>query len=159
MKTLVVYYTRTGNSKFAAEIIAAELGADLEEVVDLKNRQGRLAFLQGGRDAGRAKETSIAQTKKNPVDYELIILVQPIWNRSPTPAIRTYIMKNDFAGKKVALFFSDSSLGLGQAIEKTKALLPNSKFLSEFAISAKGFKNKEEAKKKIAEWCFKLKKA
>ena len=40
MKTLVIYYTREGNSKFAAEAIAAELGADIEEVIDLKNRQG-----------------------------------------------------------------------------------------------------------------------
>lgn len=38
MKTLIIYYTRTGNSKFAAETIAAELGADTEEIIDLKNR-------------------------------------------------------------------------------------------------------------------------
>ncbi len=159
MKTLVVYYTRTGNSKFAAETISAELGADIEEIVDLKNRQGKLEFLRGGRDAGRAKETLIAQTKRTPADYDLIIVAQPIWNRSPTPAIRTYLTKNDFSGKKLALFFSDSFLGLDQAIEKTKTLMSNSVFLSEFAMSVKSFKNKEEAKKKIVEWCDTLKKA
>ena len=158
MKTLVVYYTRTGNSKFAAETISAELGADIEEVVDLKNRQGKLEFLRGGRDAGRAKETLIAQTKRTPADYDLIIVAQPIWNRSPTPAIRTYLTKNDFSGKKLALFFSDSSLGLDQAIEKTKVLMPNSTFVGEFALPVKGFKKKEETKKKIAEWCNTLKK-
>jgi flavodoxin len=61
MKTLVIYYTRSGNAKFMAETIAAELGADIEEVIDLKNRQGRLAFLPAGRDAMRGKETEIAQ--------------------------------------------------------------------------------------------------
>ena len=65
MKTLVIYYSRTGNTKFATETIAAELGADIEEVIDLKNRQGRLAFLSAGRDAISGKETKIAQTKKN----------------------------------------------------------------------------------------------
>jgi flavodoxin len=153
VKTLVVYYTRTGNSKFAAEIIATELGADLEEIVDLKNRQGKFSFLRSGKDAGSAKETQITPIKKIPNDYDLLIIVQPIWNRSPTPAIRTYINKYNLSGKKVALFFSDSSIGLGKAIKKTKALMPNSTFFSELDISAKGFKSKEEAKKKIVEWC------
>jgi len=60
LKTLVVYYSRTGNAKFMAETIAAELGSDLEEVIDLRNRQGKLAFLPAGRDAMRGRETEIA---------------------------------------------------------------------------------------------------
>jgi len=79
MRTLVVYYTRTGNTKFAAETIAAEIGADIEEVVDLKNRQGKLAFISSGRDAMQGKETEIAQTKRTPTDYDLIIIGQPVW--------------------------------------------------------------------------------
>ncbi len=151
MKTLVVYYTRTGNAKFAAETIAAELGADVEEVIDMKNRQGRLAFLSNGRDAMGGKETEISPTNKKPADYDLIIIGQPVWAGNPTPAIRTYLNKNDLSGKKVGLFFSDS--GVGQAIEKTKALIPNSTFVGELALPAKGFENKEETKNKITEWC------
>jgi flavodoxin len=137
-----------------AETIAAELGADIEEVIDLKNRQGRLAFLPAGRDAMRGKETEIAQTKRTPTDYDLIIIGQPVWAGSPTPAIRTYLNKNDLSGKKVAVFFSDTNLG--KAVEKTKALMPNSTFVGELALS-KALENKEEAKKKIAEWCNTLK--
>ena len=61
---------------------------------------------------------------------------------------------NDLSGKKVALFFSDSNLG--QAVEKTKALMPNSTFVGELALP-KALENKEETKKKIAEWCNTLK--
>ena len=157
MKTLVIYYTRTGNAKFAAETIAGELGADIEEVIDLKNRQGRLAFLSAGRDAMSGKETEISKTKRTTTDYDLIIIAQPVWAGSPTPAIRTYLNKNDLSGKKVALFFSDSKLG--QAVEKTKALMLNSTFVAELAMPAKALENKEEAKKKIAEWCNTLKMA
>jgi flavodoxin len=156
MKTLVVYYTRTGNSKFAAETIAAELGADIEEVVDLKKRQGRLAYMSCGRDAMREKETEIAPTKRNPADYDLIVIAQPVWAFSPTPAIRTYVNRSDLSGKKVALFFGGSNLR--QAIEKTKALMPNSTFVSELAVN-EPLNNKEEAKNKIAEWCNTLKTA
>ena len=154
MKTLLVCYTRTGNSKFAAETIAAELGADMEEVVDLKNRKGRLAFLSAGRDAMQGKLTEIEQTTKNPLDYDLIVIAQPVWAGSPTPAIRTYLKKNDLSGKKLALFFSDSS---HKAVEKTKAILPNSTFVGELALPAKEFENKKEAQKKIVDWCHTLK--
>ena len=155
MKTLVIYYTRTGNTKFAAETIAAELGADLEEVIDLKNRQGRLAFMSNGRDAMQGKETQIGPTTRNPIDYDLIIIGQPIWAGNPTPAIRTYVNKNDLSGKKVALFFSDA--GLGQTIEKIKALMPKATLLGEIVLPAKSFENKDEVKKKIVEWCNTLK--
>jgi flavodoxin len=155
MKTLVLYYTRTGNTKFVAETIAAELGADAEEVTDLKNRQGKLGWLSAGRDAMGAKETEISQTKRVPTDYDLIIIGQPVWARNPTPAIRTYLNKNDLSGKKVALFLSD--INLGQAVEKIKALMPNSTLVGELVLSAKDLENKEETKKKIAEWCNTLK--
>ena len=156
MKTLVIYYTRTGNAKFIAETIAAGLGADIEEIVDLKSRQGKLSFISAGRDAMRAKETEIAQTKRTPTDYSLIVIGQPVWAGNPTPAIRTYMNKNDLSGKKVALFFSD--VNLGQAVEKTKTLMPNSTFVGELALP-KPLENKEETKKKVAEWCSTLKTA
>ena len=157
MKTLVVYYSLSGNTKFAAETIAAELGADIEEVVDLKKRQGKLAFLSNGRDAGQGKETEIASIQKNAADYETIIVGTPIWNKNPTPAIRTYLNRNNLAGKKVGLFFSDSSFGLKQAIERTKMLVPNAVIAGDFALAAKDFGNREAAKTKIAEWSQSLK--
>jgi hypothetical protein len=58
------------------------------------------------------------------------------------------------SGKKVAVFFSDTNLG--QAIEKTKALMPKSTFVGELALS-KPIENKEETKKKTTEWCNTLK--
>jgi flavodoxin len=36
MKSLVVYYSRTGKTRFVAETVAALLGSDIEEIVDLK---------------------------------------------------------------------------------------------------------------------------
>ena len=42
MRSLVVYYSRTGNAKSVAEKVAWELKAETEELVDLKNRRGWL---------------------------------------------------------------------------------------------------------------------
>lgn len=155
MKSLVVYYSRTGNAKFVAETVAAELGSDIEEVVDLKKREGKLGWMSAGRDASGGKQTEIAPTTKNPKDYDFIVIGTPVWAWNPSAAIRTYLSKNDLSGKKVALFFTLDN-NLRQAIEKTKALMPNAQIVGELALK-KALENKEGTEKKIADWCSTLK--
>lgn len=154
MKSLVVYYTRTGKTKSVAEAIAAQLGADLEEVVDLKKRGGAIGWISGGKDASRNNLTEIAPTQKAPADYDLVIVGTPIWAWSPTPAIHTYISKNDLSGKRVALFYTFGS-SMKQAGEKVKELLGNATVVGELPLA--NLVGKEEAEKKIAEWCQTLK--
>lgn len=151
MKTLVVYYTRTGKTKWVAETIAATLCADLEEVVDLKKRGGPIGWINGGKDATRKSLTEIALAKRSPQDYDLVVIGTPIWAWSPTPAIRTYLGKTDFSSKKVALFYTFDS-DLKQGAERTKELLPNATIVSELELLSPS-KNKEETEKKITEWC------
>ena len=103
------------------------------------------------------KETKIAPTKLVPTGYDLLVIGTPIWAWRPTPAIRTYIVNNDFSGKKVALFFTIGS-DLKQAVEKTKALIPNAVVVSDIVLT-NPLENEEETKKKIVEWCNSLKTA
>jgi len=56
LKSLVVYYSRTGNARFVAETIAAEIGADVEEVVDMKKRSGPLGISMVVQMQGVAKK-------------------------------------------------------------------------------------------------------
>jgi flavodoxin len=151
MKSLVVYYSRTGKTKFVAESIATNLGADLEEIVDLKKRTGPVGWLMGGKDATRKNQTEIAQTTKTPQDYDLIIIGTPIWAWSPTPAVRTYVQKNNLAGKKVALFYSSDG-DIKQAEQKFRDLLKDATVVSNLWLVTP-FANKEDSQKKIAEWC------
>ncbi len=53
MKTLVVYYSRTGNTKLIGDELAAVLGADVEELKDRDDRSGRMGYIRAGRDALR----------------------------------------------------------------------------------------------------------
>ncbi len=151
MKSLVVFYSRTGNACFVAQTIAAQVNADVEEVIDLKKRAGVLGFLSGGRDARGGKETEIAPTQRSPADYDLVIIGTPIWAGSPTPAIATYLKKNDLSGKKVAVFFVQGGKK-PQGIEQTKALIPKSDYMGELTLT-NALKDKEESEKQIIEWC------
>jgi hypothetical protein len=46
LKSLVVFYSRTGNARFVAQTIAARVSADIEEVIDLKKRSGIIGYLR-----------------------------------------------------------------------------------------------------------------
>ena len=151
MKSLVVYYSRTGNARFVAETVAAEIGADVEEVVDLNKRRGVLGFIVGGFDARLGRSTKIAPTKKSPLDYDLVVIGTPIWAGRPSPAINTYLKKNDLSGKKVAIFFVKGG-EKPQSIEQTKGLMPNSECIGVLSI-INALENKEKSEKQIAEWC------
>jgi flavodoxin len=151
MKSLVVYYTRDGNTRFVAETIAAEIGADIEEVVDLKKRSGILGYLGGGRDAMQGKETKLSPTIKSPAGYELIVVGSPIWAGKPAPALTTYLKKNDLSGKKVAVFFSQGGKKI-TGFEQAKTLMPNSECIGELSV-IQPLGNKDESEKQIVEWC------
>jgi flavodoxin len=153
LKSLVVYYYRAGNARFVAQTIAAEVGADIEEVIDLKKRSGVLGFLRCGSDARRGKETKIAPTTKSPADYDLIIVGTPVWAGRPTPAITTYLKKNDLSGKKAAVFLTQGGKKPQvKAIDQTKALIPNSNFIGELSL-VNALASKEESEKQIMAWC------
>ena len=153
---MVEYYSRTGNARFVAEKIASELKADIEEISDLKNRRGWLGFLRAGYDATLGKETEIEKTKRFPKDYDLIVIGTPVWNSKPTPAIRTYLKKNDLSGKKVAVFSTNEGRGNEKTLAILKSLMPQGSIVGELGIS-KALKNQEETESKISAWCSNLK--
>ncbi len=152
MRSLVVFYSRTGNTRFMAEKVAAELSADTEEVVDLKNRRGWLGFIRAGYDATRSKVTKIQKTQKSSWDYDLIVVGTPVWNSRLTPAIRTYLKENDLSQRRVALFSTNEGRGSEKTLAMMKSLIPNGDVVGELGIT-KGLENREETERKIEAWC------
>ncbi len=157
MNSLVVYYSRTGKTKFVAEKVAFELKADIEEVVDLKNRDGWFGFLKAGFDATLGRETKIGEIEKSPRDFDLIVVGTPVWNSRPSSAIRTYLKRNNLSENKVAIFCTNESMGKEKALERTKTLMSNGNVIGELVVS-KALENREENERKISGWCSTLSK-
>jgi flavodoxin len=152
MRVLVVYYSRTGNTRFVAENIAGKLKADIEEVIDKKNRSGMIGWLKSGRDATRGKDTEIEQTKYSPSDYDLIILGAPVWNKRIPPAMRTYLNKNDLSKNKIAFFNTNYSDEGNNTFSVMRELAKNLTPVAQLVVN-KVKKNKKEAEKKVEDWC------
>jgi len=56
---LIVYYSRSGFTKQLVQELAVHLHADLEEIIDKKDRSGAIGYLFSGRDAWQEKTTEI----------------------------------------------------------------------------------------------------
>jgi flavodoxin len=151
MKSLVVYYSRSGNTRFAAEKISQKIGGDIEEIIDKKRRKGPLGFVIGGFDATRGRKTDIAEIKKSPRDYDLIVVGTPMWNKRITPAVRTYLEDNKFSEKRVALFCTNNGSQSERVFKTLKEIMNGCIFVGELAIS-NAQKDREDTEKKIAEW-------
>jgi flavodoxin len=122
MKTAVIYYSLEGNTKCAAEKIAAKLGADLIRLIPSKEYPtGKVSkYFWGGKSAtfGEAPRLEPYSFDKN--QYELIILGTPIWAGTFAPPLRTFIRENKLTGKKVALFACCSGGATEKCFEQMK---------------------------------------
>lgn len=104
MKTLIVFYSRTGTTKIVAEKLAKILHAAIEEVKDKKNRKGPIGYVGAGRDAMKKSLTRIETTKSKAEDYDLVIIGTPIWAWTISTPIRTYLTENKCRFKRLGFF-------------------------------------------------------
>jgi flavodoxin len=122
MKTLVVFYSRTGTTKKVAEDIAKLLNADKEEIIDLRNREGAIGWLASGRDAMKKKLTEIRATKKDPKKYDLVVIGTPIWAGNLPPATRMYTHCNKDKFGRVACFCTMGGDNPGKVFSELKKI-------------------------------------
>jgi len=106
MKTAVVYFTRDGSTRVAAELLAKKAGADLFELEEVRKRgKSAMSFMAAGFGAAvgrhsRLKESFSAEMKK----YDIIYIGTPIWAGKTTPAFNSFVKSLDVVEKKLVLF-------------------------------------------------------
>jgi len=90
-RILVVFHSRTGTTRRVAQAIADSLKADIEEIVDRKQRTGLFGYLGAGRDAMRRRLTPIGEPARDPSGYDLVIVGTPIWVGRMSSPVRSYL--------------------------------------------------------------------
>ena len=136
MKTLIVFYSRTGITKKVAKILAEKIPADLEELYDLQDRSGVVGYLKSGRDAMNKKLSKIRALEKNPADYDLVIVGTPTWAYNMACAPRSYLTQTKGKIKNIAFFATHGSDGASKAI-KNMAELSDLKSMSDLVLTSK----------------------
>ena len=118
MKTIILYYSHSGNTKALAEKKARELGHDIEEITEIKKPLMLVTLFRGM----NRKKTEIRPIKSNLSEYEKIIIMSPVWAAHPVSAINSVIDCLP-AGKKVELIMVSGGGGTKKTAEGTKELI------------------------------------
>ena len=89
MKTLIVYYSRSGKSEIIAKDLQNKTGCDIDKIEYAK--KNKVSYIGAIFEALGRKTTQIKGAAHNPGDYDRIIFVTPIWvGRMATP-VRSYM--------------------------------------------------------------------
>ena len=122
MKSLLVYYSRTGTTKKVADAISDIINCDIEEIVDEKDRSGFLGFLVSFWEAMQKKQTQIQDIKKDPSEYDLVIIGSPTWISNTPPPIRTYLSQITTDVPDTAFFCTYGHAGYEKVFDEMKTL-------------------------------------
>ena len=122
-KTLVVYFSATGNTKAAAETIAAATGGDLLELepaepytsadLDYNNADSRVSREHD--DASLRDVALKTTTVANWADYDTVYIGYPIWWGIAAWPVDTFVKANDFTGKTVIPFCTSATSDIGDS--------------------------------------------
>ena len=165
---LIVYLSRTNNTKAIAEIIQRNVGgivvalelekpypenykATVQQVVD-ENASGYLPPLK----------TKIDSIEK----YNVVFVGFPTWDMQLPPPVKSFLHQYDLSGKTIIPFNTNAGYGVGSSFETVKELCPNSKILEGFSIKGgverdgilfvmKGEKEKQ-AQTEVKQWLQKI---
>lgn len=124
-KTLVVYFSATGNTKRVAEVIADTTGGELFELEpvdpytdeDLNYNDDNSRVSQEYADESLRNVELVADTVDDWQDVERIYIGYPVWWGIAAWPVNTFVEANDFTGKTVIPFCTSASSGLGDSGE------------------------------------------
>ena len=122
---LVVYFSAQGHTESVAEQIAANLNADLFEIVPVSEyTSDDLDWTDDNSRVSREHEDESLRnielettSVSNWDTYDTVLIGYPIWWGIAAWPVNTFVEANDFTGKTVIPFCTSSSSGLGESGE------------------------------------------
>lgn len=130
--TLVAYFSATGTTKRVAQNLVKATGADIYEIKPLKPYTS--ADLNW-HDSNSRSSVEMNDPKSRPElvadnfsadNYDTIYLGFPIWWGTAPKIVHTFLEKYDFSGKKIIIFATSGSSGLGNTANNLKSSVSTS---------------------------------
>ena len=122
MRSLVVYYSFTGNTRTVAERAARELNADVAEVRAPRYESGGFRFLRAAFDSWRGRLPAIEVGGGRPDEYDFVLLMSPVWAGHAATPMRTYLTHNRGRFKRAAFLLTCAGSCPPRAFEEMTAL-------------------------------------
>lgn len=129
-KTLVAFFSASGNTKRVAEKLAAAIDSDLYEIkpdvpytsadLNWQDRHSRSSVEMND----PSSRPELADYHANIAGYDRIFLGFPIWWYTAPTVVRSFLESYDFTGKTIILFATSGGSGLGKTAKELASSCP-----------------------------------
>ena len=125
-KTLIAFFSWSGNTKGIAEEIQSQTGADLFEItpVDPYSEDYNTVLMEAQEDQHKQARPELSEHVQNMNDYDIILLGYPNWWASIPMPIASFLEEYDFSGKTIIPFCSHGGGRFGQSLTAIAKLAP-----------------------------------
>ncbi|MBR0174567.1 MAG: NAD(P)H-dependent oxidoreductase [Bacteroidales bacterium] len=142
-KTLIAYYSFSGDCRSIVASITTNMAADVleihpaEEGLDYAANNYAIgsSLIAAIREKpnNAASYPAIKPVKRNVADYDTVIIVTPLWWSNMAAPMQSYLFQegNKMAGKTIGLIVSSYSSGISSVVADAKRLIPEGKFVKE----------------------------
>lgn len=135
---LVVYLTRTGNTRVIASSLHRALGGELFEIRAAKpypeDYEETVERARQERDS--SIEPKLASGVANISVYDTIFLGFPIWGETAPPPVRSFLRTYDLADKQIYPFITHGGYGIGNSMAVLRSHAPNAHIDDPFVMEA-----------------------
>ena len=152
---LVVYFSRTGNTRKIANLIHQEVGGTIHEIrpkVPYPNSYDAVVD-QAQKEIQAGYKPALQSTLDHIESYDTIFVGSPNWWSTIAPPVATFLSEYDLSGKTIVPFCTHGGGGLGRIGQDIAKLCPQSTILSSFEIYGSGTGN---AQAEVSAWLRKV---
>lgn len=132
---LIVYLSRTQNTKAVAEIIHNNVGGTLV-ALELQNPYPE-NYQQIVAQVAEENRTGYLPPLKTKIDsmekYDVVFVGFPTWGMQLPPPMKSFLNQYDLSGKIVIPFNTNAGYGVGSSFQTVKELCPNSRVMEGFS--------------------------
>lgn len=150
-KSLVVYFSWSGNTEKVAKSIQEQTNSDIFEIIPQEPYSDDYnTVLEVAQDEQQQNaRPAIAESIENIEDYDVIYVGYPNWWGDMPMIIYTFFDNYDLSGKTVAPFCTSGGSGLSNTVNEIKELEPNAAVTQGLHIGSGSASNPDSS---VSEW-------
>ncbi len=135
-KILIVYLSRTNNTKAVAEMIHKKTGGNLVALeLEKPYPENYQAIVKQVAEENESGYLPQLKTKIDSIqNYDMVFVGFPTWGMQLPPPMKSFLQHYDLSGKTVIPFNTNAGYGTGNSFQTVKELCKNSKILEGFEV-------------------------
>lgn len=135
-RTLVAFFTRSGNTRLIASKVRRDLGADQFEITPAEPypEDYEATVAQAEREKQAGYEPPLKESVAEIGAYSTVYLGYPIWGSTAPTVIKSFLSKHDLAGKELVPLITHGGYGAGDSVAVLRRIAPKARLGRPFII-------------------------